>query len=136
MKEILDHLHSRVKAEFEKHAKYMDAETFASCVTAKMKDCVEDHTRKDKPCFVCHGSGTLKSGGITAACSTCRPTTRSGRTLASFTLYCLQNPEQRFWQALRNWSGSVALWKQTEGLPTDLLDNPPVCAIEDTYENE
>ena len=25
--------------------------------------------------------------------------------LESFVRYCEQNPEQRFWQALRNWSG-------------------------------
>ena len=26
-------------------------------------------------------------------------------TLTDFYIYCLQHPEQRFWQALRNWSG-------------------------------
>ena len=26
------------------------------------------------------------------------------RKLLSFTKYCIENPEQRFWQALRNWS--------------------------------
>jgi hypothetical protein len=31
--------------------------------------------------------------------------TRNGRTLMSFVLYCISNPDQRFWQALRNWSG-------------------------------
>jgi hypothetical protein len=30
---------------------------------------------------------------------------RSYETLLSFVTYCEQNPEQRFWQALRNWSG-------------------------------
>lgn len=25
--------------------------------------------------------------------------------LESFTQYCDENPEQRFWQALRNWAG-------------------------------
>lgn len=29
---------------------------------------------------------------------------KSLKTLARFTLYCLQHPEQRFWQALRNWA--------------------------------
>jgi len=32
------------------------------------------------------------------------PPSRNSATLASFALYCQQNPEQRFWQALRNWS--------------------------------
>lgn len=27
-------------------------------------------------------------------------------TLASFIAYCVSNPEQRFWQALRNWAGA------------------------------
>ncbi len=31
--------------------------------------------------------------------------TRNSAALASFVAYCEANPEQRFWQALRNWSG-------------------------------
>jgi len=27
------------------------------------------------------------------------------KTLADFVFYCAGHPEQRFWQALRNWSG-------------------------------
>jgi len=30
---------------------------------------------------------------------------KSKKTLDSFVAYCKENPEQRFWQALRNWSG-------------------------------
>lgn len=30
--------------------------------------------------------------------------TRNSEALASFTQYCEDNPDQRFWQALRNWS--------------------------------
>lgn len=30
--------------------------------------------------------------------------TRNSEALESFTRYCQQNPDQRFWQALRNWS--------------------------------
>jgi hypothetical protein len=30
--------------------------------------------------------------------------TRNAEALASFVAYCEANPEQRFWQALRNWS--------------------------------
>jgi hypothetical protein len=29
---------------------------------------------------------------------------RNAETLASFVAYCQANPEQRFWQALRNWA--------------------------------
>jgi hypothetical protein len=28
------------------------------------------------------------------------------KVLSSFVDYCLEHPEERFWQALRNWSGS------------------------------
>jgi hypothetical protein len=31
--------------------------------------------------------------------------TRNGTTLASFVSYCVQHPDERFWQAVRNWSG-------------------------------
>lgn len=30
---------------------------------------------------------------------------KSEKTLKSFIKYCEDHPEQRFWQALRNWSG-------------------------------
>lgn len=30
---------------------------------------------------------------------------RNSKVLASFVKYCGENPEQRFWQALRNWCG-------------------------------
>lgn len=30
---------------------------------------------------------------------------KNSQELKSFIDYCLKNPEQRFWQALRNWSG-------------------------------
>lgn len=29
---------------------------------------------------------------------------KNNQKLISFTQYCLDNPEQRFWQALRNWA--------------------------------
>jgi len=31
--------------------------------------------------------------------------TRNSKALESFTAYCVANPDQRFWQALTNWSG-------------------------------
>ena len=30
--------------------------------------------------------------------------TRNSQELESFTLYCQENTQERFWQALRNWS--------------------------------
>jgi hypothetical protein len=30
---------------------------------------------------------------------------RSGECLRSFVDYCIKHPEERFWQALRNWCG-------------------------------
>ncbi|MDE2098750.1 MAG: Lar family restriction alleviation protein [Patescibacteria group bacterium] len=33
------------------------------------------------------------------------PTSKSATVLVRFTRYCQEHPEQRFWQALRNWSG-------------------------------
>lgn len=42
--------------------------------------------------------------------------TRNEKQLKSFTMYCKQNPEERFWQALRNWSGSPFI------LRADVLD--------------
>lgn len=35
--------------------------------------------------------------------------------LSSFTVYCRNHPEQRFWQALRNWSGYRFIYGQKEG---------------------
>jgi hypothetical protein len=31
--------------------------------------------------------------------------TRNSEVLASFVEYCQKNPQERFWQALRNWTG-------------------------------
>lgn len=40
--------------------------------------------------------------------------------LKSFIAYCEANPNERFWQALRNWSGAVAIWHQATGAPLDV----------------
>jgi hypothetical protein len=32
------------------------------------------------------------------------PPSRNSPVLASFALYCQENPEERFWQAIRNWT--------------------------------
>lgn len=36
---------------------------------------------------------------------------KNTEVLADFLNYCNQHPEQRFWQALRNWSGFQYLYK-------------------------
>lgn len=35
---------------------------------------------------------------------------KNKKTLESFVEYCDKHPEQRFWQALRNWSGYEAIY--------------------------
>ncbi len=52
---------------------------------------------------------------------------RNEAVLQDFTAYCRVNPEQRFWQALRNWSGAhkvlVTDWDDMERLcPKDTFN--------------
>ena len=35
---------------------------------------------------------------------------KNSTQLVSFTEYCRQHPDERFWQALRNWSGYVRIY--------------------------
>ncbi len=46
---------------------------------------------------------------------------KSQLALESFTKYCEANPELRFWQALRNWSGWHGIYA-SDRMPTDLSD--------------
>ena len=46
--------------------------------------------------------------------------TRNSKQLKSFVEYCENNPEQRFWQALRNWSGYSFVYLSNDGDPADL----------------
>ncbi len=39
---------------------------------------------------------------------------RSEETLESFIKHCKDNPQQRFWQALRNWSGYSYVYVDTD----------------------
>lgn len=43
--------------------------------------------------------------------------TRNSEVLKDFTKYCIAHPEERFWQALRNWSmaNSIIIEKHHEG---------------------
>jgi len=59
---------------------------------------------------------------------------KSHKLLSSFIEYCLDNPNQRFWQALRNWSSynTIFGYKSNELLcPTQLMKN-----LEDTFYRE
>ena len=40
--------------------------------------------------------------------------TRNSDKLFSFLMYCVQHPEERFWQALRNWSGYGFIYGSNE----------------------
>lgn len=37
--------------------------------------------------------------------------TRNSKQLESFVEYCQAHPEERFWQAIRNWSGTAFIFK-------------------------
>lgn len=55
-----------------------------------------------------------------------RPRQNNNATkLASFVAYCQEHPEERFWQALKNWAEVSYVYTQTEHSP-----------IEDTYYKE
>lgn len=44
---------------------------------------------------------------------------RNSLTLASFVVYCNLHPEERFWQALRNWSGYHYIYVTDQGISKD-----------------
>lgn len=52
---------------------------------------------------------------------------KSAETLADFTKYCKENPELRFWQALRNWSGYSSICTH------QLDDKGLVSEVKDTF---
>lgn len=48
---------------------------------------------------------------------------KSKEKLKSFTEYCKKNPDLRFWQALRNWSGYNFIYGSKKSvLDTNLID--------------
>ena len=52
---------------------------------------------------------------------------KSRKELSSFIDYCLDNPEQRFWQCLRNWSGYNFIYGS---------NTPENINLEDTFHKE
>ena len=61
---------------------------------------------------------------------------KSAETLASFAAYCTEHPEQRFWQALCNWSGQNAIYALQRGTVFDVMDLTDKTAVHlvDTYQ--
>lgn len=57
--------------------------------------------------------------------------TRNSEVLASFVDYCIANPDQRFWQALGNWSGCGYIFGS--GVPLYQLGVPVPGTVKDTY---
>jgi hypothetical protein len=39
---------------------------------------------------------------------------KNNEVLKDFIKYCKTHPEERFWQALRNWSGYAFIWASNE----------------------
>jgi hypothetical protein len=58
--------------------------------------------------------------------------TRNSKVLASLIAYCQQNPNQRFWQALRNWCGMPFVLVSHQG-PHDILASHCVGVVYDTF---
>jgi hypothetical protein len=58
---------------------------------------------------------------------------KSQTMLQDFSLYCLQNPELRFWQALRNWAGvnAVIVTQGNETIDTFYLKDNKGLQVED-----
>lgn len=62
-------------------------------------------------------------------------TTKKNEKLESLVQYMKDHPEERFWQALRNWSGSQAIYKQVnagQGIRVIYEDMP--IYIRDTFD--
>ena len=63
--------------------------------------------------------------------------------LVSFIRYCLDHPDERFWQALRNWSGYYFIFgwqprkpltiKDDKGYFVDGLEEVEELGLEDTF---
>lgn len=58
--------------------------------------------------------------------------TRNSEVLASFVAFCQQHPDQRFWQALRNWC-EMPFVLVSHLAPHDLLGTTSQAAIYDTF---
>ena len=59
---------------------------------------------------------------------------KNEKTLADFTEYCLDHPQQRFWQALRNWSNYDFIYGSNK--PDNMSEVMSDEYLEDTYYKE
>jgi hypothetical protein len=64
---------------------------------------------------------------VSALCYNRRMKTRNSDLLQSFVAYCEAHPQERFWQALRNWCGWSFVLLSSD---TNHADNPD---IQDTF---
>jgi hypothetical protein len=72
--------------------------------------------------------------------------TKDRKMLKSFVAYCISNPEQRFWKALRNWSGMAIYVRQElmqKGsdqnqriIPETIKSNEPMHSISENLSSE
>lgn len=58
--------------------------------------------------------------------------TRNSKVLEDFTRYCIEHPEERFWQALRNWSGAAGIFF-ADGEYCELLSDRTGDGLDDTF---
>lgn len=54
------------------------------------------------------------------------------KQLKSFTAYCLSHKDERFWQALRNWSGNSFIYVSEHSIK-DLIGSDKSYFLKDTF---
>ncbi len=47
---------------------------------------------------------------------------KNRKVLYDFVSYCIQHPEERFWQALRNWSGADFIYQASAEDGSKMVD--------------
>ena len=55
---------------------------------------------------------------------------KNSKQLRKFVLYCLDHPDERFWQAIRNWDNSAFIFRQKRN------EQGMTQQIEDTFYEE
>lgn len=58
---------------------------------------------------------------------------KSLESLLSFTTYCQEHPEERFWQALRNWAGVRFIFKSDDENAYEKLSESNPANLTDTF---
>lgn len=78
-------------------------------------------------CVVCGYTACMHCVSNPEPCTGPSPESKNIRLLKEFYTYCYAHPEERFWQALRNWSGVNAV------LIDDTLEEGIECYNTDTF---